>query len=829
MNQLILWLEDINPRHQANFGSKAANLGVIARQCQTSPGFCLSSSAYFDALRAAGVLKDITALAREAQDKDIDSISGVSRQIQAMIQQVTLPEYVVKTLETEYRKLIRNMAAVKVAVRSSATAEDLPSASFAGQLESYLNVEGFDQVKEAVIKCWCSLWEPRAIHYRFQKGISQANTGMAVIVQEMVPAQVAGVMFTANPLTNSRQEIYIEAVKGLGEGLVQGTASGERYIVKKDGLYIPTKETAEGAPYLTDFNIRWLADEGLKLEALFDGPQDVEWAYNWGDIYILQTRPITTLADEEPEILRPEEMTPIQREIWTTVNERFPEPVLPLDSVTVKTYFLSLFLAYKALGFSVPPVDWSRVEKGIFPDFFVPPAIKISPLRLVKLFKMIRLDIAKEWKVNEAIFDKYLNLLKRDALKEFPMEVIHQYLEEALKDFQRANTFRYLMYIQYSTVYEALSRLLSILYGAAGKEIFQDIVIGHPQITMEVNEKLVELARRAKNDQRVTDIIINTDTEKIEEQLKEHRVGEEVLKEFDLFLEKYGSREVSQGLGGIGARTWQEKPEVVWGMLKGILLQEDNPVDYHVKQLQRREKAEERLAELTSRGIARVLPLRGLIDKLVVYARKYTAFREDSHFYLTRAMPVFRALFMEIGRQLVRRGVLDQKEDVMYFNYWELVELINEIYSYKKVSKLEITELLTDRKAKLERRRKRWLARNLQVAVNDKSVLRGVGASSGKARGVCRVVLDPKGLSRLKPGDILVAQYTNPSWTPVFSFIDGLVVEYGSALSHAAIIAREYGIPAVMGVSGVTRVLEDGDTVTIDGSRGLVQLGSELK
>ncbi|WP_366924433.1 hypothetical protein MFMK1_001410 [Metallumcola ferriviriculae] len=822
MDEMILKLDEINPRHQLYFGSKAANLGVIARNCQTAPGFCLSSRVYYNALRSAGVLKEVIKVACKAEGGSIDTITAASRRIKEIIKGVNLPENVEQMLEAAFRQLMGEGEGIKVAVRSSATAEDLPSASFAGQLESFLNIQSFEKVKEAVINCWCSLWEPRVIHYRFQKGIEQANSGMAVIIQEMVPAEVAGVMFTANPLNNSREEICIEAVKGLGEGLVQGTTSGDRYLVKKDGLYITHREMVGGSPYLTDFHIRWLADEGAKLEALFDAPQDIEWAYNWGDIYILQARPITTLADEEAEIPDPEDMTVIQREVWTTINERFPEPVLPLDSVIVKTYFLSLFLAYKDLGFSVPLVDWNRVEKGVFPDFFVPPAIRMGPKRLIKIFKMVRLDIAKEWQINENIFNKYLDLLKRDTLKTFPMEVIHQYLEEALKDFQRANMFRYLMYIQYGTIYGALSKLLSFLYGDEGKELFQDVIIGHPQITMELNVRLEELAGEINKNPQAAGIVIKQETDEIEACLREVPAGEKAIEEFNSFLEKYGSREVSQGLGGVAADTWQERPEVVWGMLKGVLLQQDGVVDYHQRQLERRERAEKRLAQLTSRGAGRVLPLKRWIDRLVVYARKYTAFREDSHFYLTQVMPVFRSLFLEIGRQLVSRGVLKDKQEVMYFNYWELVELLDDVYNYKKVSPKEIKETLAERKANLERRRKLWLSRNLVVEGDNASILNGIGASSGKASGICRVVLDPRDLSKLKPGDILVAQYTNPSWTPVFSFIDGLVVEYGSALSHAAIIAREYGVPAVMGVKGVTRLIKDGDRITIDGSQGLV-------
>lgn len=823
MEDSLLWLPDIKPRHQITFGSKATNLGLIARISRTANGFCLSSEVYFSALKQAGILEKVISIAEAVQTEDLDRITEISQAIAALILGTTLPT----KLEEEIKRAYTTLAGaknLKVAVRSSAASEDLPSASFAGQMESYLNVETFDDVIESVKSCWASLWSPRAIHYRFQKGISQPKTGMAVIIQEMVPAQVAGVMFTANPLTNSRKEIYIEAVKGLGESLVQGEENGDRYILDKEGLFIKSIDTVQHDAYLTDFFIRLLANEGIKLEYnFFDACQDVEWAFSKGEIYILQSRPITTLADEEADYLPEEKMTRIQRDIWTNVNERFPEPVLPIDSVIAKIYYLSLFEAYRDLGFEVPITDWHYVERGIFPDFFTPPAIRAKTKRYLKLGKMLILDIAKQWKINEAIFDKYLKLLQNDLIKTFPMEIILEYLEDALKDFQRTNTFRYLLYIQYGAVYNFLGRLLRFIFGEEGLKLHEDLVSGQPQITMELNERLMELAGRAKQDEKVKAIISQFAPVEIPSKLSEVPEGKIFLRDFEAFLSKYGDREVSQGLGGIAAYTWCEKPEVVWGMLKGSLLAKNKPKDVQDSLLERRKNAEVRLGELISAGGIKLVPFRGLLKKLIDYARKYTAFREDSHFYLTQAMPVFRSMFMAIGKQLVTRGVLKDANDVMYFTYWELKDFIHAIYSYKKISKLEIEEHLLGEKQKLERRKKRWLARDLQVELTNVNTLQGIGASSGKASGVCRIIINPEEFSRLQPGDILVAQYTNPSWTPVFSFIGGLVVEYGSVVSHAAIIAREYGIPAILGVKGVTQLLKDGEIVTIDGAKGLIQ------
>ncbi|MGI6684180.1 MAG: PEP/pyruvate-binding domain-containing protein [Bacillota bacterium] len=823
MDEMILWLPDIKFRHQVSFGSKAVNLGVIAREMRTPPGFCLSSAAYFQTLKSLGILKKITNMAEEVQGESLDKINEVSQDIFQEFANLDLPEAIEAQLKDAYDQLRKGSEHFLVAVRSSATAEDLPSASFAGQLDSFLNIESYPDMITAIKKCWASLWTPRAIHYRYQKGIGQSNIAMAVIVQEMIPAQAAGVMFTANPITNSRKEFYIEAVKGLGEGLVLGEKNADRYIVEKETLHIISKETIENYPYLTDFQIKTLADHGAKLEFMYEEYQDIEWALYRGEIYLLQTRPITTLEDEEPVTIHSDKMTKIQKEIWTNINERFPEPILPIDGMIVKIYYLSLFNAYKNLGFTVPYVEWRRVEEGNFPEFFVPPAIKIRPTRLFKVKKATGWDIEREWKENEAAFDKYLRLLKDESIKQFPLEIIWEYVEDALRDLQRALTFRYLLYIQYGTMYNLLSRLLTFLNKEEGQVILEGLLSGQNHMTGEVNTKLMELALKAKINPAVKHMIISQEAGRLESALGEIDDGREFLYDFQDFLNKYGDRELSQGLGGLAAPTWRERPEIVWGMLKGILIADENSYLHQDNMPERRKEAEEKLRQLTGKGLFRLLTLGSFSEKLISSARKYNAFRENSHFYLTQAMTVFRTLFLEMGRRLVRRGLLDHEEKIMYLTFFEVKDLIYALYSHQKVSKLEMAEKINSRMQKQERRRKRWSGRKIKVAEQGVNVLSGIGASSGVISGPCKIITDPRDFARLRPGDILVAQYTNPAWTPVFSFIGGLVVEYGSTVSHAAIIAREYGIPAVMGVRGITGILEDGEKVTIDGSRGLVQ------
>lgn len=830
MAKLTIDLAEIMPRHQNLCGSKAANLGVIARKSRTTAGFCLTTQGYYQALKEAGLFNHITELANTVSLDNMEELETVSAKIQGLIRGICIPAEVEEALYRGYEQLIQDKEGVKVAVRSSATAEDLPSASFAGQLESYLNLENWQQVKEAVINCWASLWSPRVMHYRLQKKLDHDKVGMAVIVQKMVHAQVSGVMFTANPVTNSREEIYIEAVEGLAEKLVQGEVTGEIYTVHKKQNFISSRQIHGAYPLLTDFELRQLAHEGKKLEYMFEEYQDVEWAFDQGQLFILQTRPITTLAEEEWQFQKPEKPTPIQEEIFVNIQERFPEPVLPLDAVVAKIYYLSLFNAYSDLGFHVPVVDWRKVEKGVFPDYFVPPAIRMSFWRFFRLGKMLAGDLIRDWHYNEAAFDKYVQLMEQDLIKTFPMEIIMDYLEDGLKDFQRANTFRYLLYIQYGYVYKLFHRLLKAFYGNEGEALFEDLVAGQPQITMEINRSLEEIARLIKDNGAVKEFVMSNSALEVADGIKEMPAGREVYTAFEEFIKVHGHREVSQGLGGIGADTWQDRPDIVWGMIKGLVAQPDSNEGVKGDPLERRAQAEARLDELLRSGFGRFLPLKRLINRLLYYSRQYTAFRENSHSYLTKAMLVFRSLFLAIGAELVQKGYLKDKNDIMYLTFWEVKELIQDIYSHREVSKRQLEENVAQRKTDYEKRKKRWAERDL-IAVeklDSGALLQGIGVSRGQATGPCRVIINPEELHRLQPGDILVTKSTNPSWTPVFSILGGLIVEHGSALSHAAIIAREYGIPAVMGVAGATGLLADGTQVNIDGSKGLISTHSKI-
>ncbi|MHB8171462.1 MAG: PEP/pyruvate-binding domain-containing protein [Thermincolia bacterium] len=827
INPLIKRLNEVFQTDVALVGGKAANLGDLARGLTVPPGFCITSEAYLRHLNQHKSHLKVLELLANVDMQDLEALTTASEQIRRIILELPYPPDVEKAIIHVYENLGMGKDSLLVAVRSSATAEDRPDASFAGQQESYLNVESLPDVLVKVKECWASLWTPRAIHYRAKKGYENETVRMAVIIQEMLPAQISGVMFTANPVTNSRREILIEAARGLGEALVSGHVTGERYIIAKDGfrLLSVTGADPDRGPMFTELQLKQLALYGDKIEQYYECHQDVEWAYMKGEFCFLQTRPITTLADEEEEGIQWNNLTQLQKEILITVSERFPEPIYPIDGAVTKLFFAAQLENWERMGYRVGVMDWSRVEKGVFPEFFVPPTIQPGWRQLfsfLSLGMILKSDPAAEWRKESQYLMDMLTLLRSKKLNEFAYNIVHEYLEDALRDLHLFLLLRYKYFAKNRMPSRILVWFLKRLFGPEAKEIHDNLLAGIPCLTMETNQKLRELSQKAKELPEVSRVILGGDVTKMEEQLAGVKGGPEYLTVFWDFMEGYGDRETSIGLGGLGVTTWREAPEVVWGILKGMVI---GGIETDLAREQalhrRREAAEKRLEEVLSRGIWRLIPVKGLVSRFIEHNRSFAAFREDSHFDLTRALSVYRILFLELGRRFVRQGFLDDPKDIMYLSFSELRDFIYEIYHFVKVNQKVFRNNIAESKAFYQRRLARWRARGVDGETVD-GALQGVPASSGVVTGPVRIILDSREFYKLKPGDIMVAPYTNPAWTPLFASAVGIVVDTGGAASHAAIIAREYGIPAVMGVPGASRVLRDGEMITVNGSQGTV-------
>lgn len=832
MAKYVYWLKEIHQSDMPAVGGKAANLGDMSRGLNVPDGFCLSSETYYLNLIANGIDKKIGGILEGLDIEDIEGVDRVSAEVSALIEEAPLLPEVESAVREAYGRLAEGKPGIKVAVRSSATAEDLPDASFAGQQETFLDVEGVADVLLSVKKCWASLWTPRAIHYRTQKRFDHELIRMAVIIQEMIPAAVSGVMFTANPINNCRHEIRIEAVRGLGEQLVSGHVAGDVYIYKKNEanveLISKTISDPEKGQMINDYDLRELAHTGLKIEIFYEEFQDIEWAYYHGKTYYLQSRPITTMMDEELPDVDLKKMSGLQREVVDWVAERFPEPIFPIDGVVVKVLFMAQFEAMAAFGFKIDYMDWTRVESGIFPEFFMPPKIRAGLKRFwmyLNLNKTLRSDPAAEWAGEQIYLLDTLKKLKGRSISGLPFEMVMEYITEGLHHFHYFIVMRYNYFSQNRIPNILLLKLLKFMFKEDGELVYENLMAGSENVTLDINKALSNLAGEARTRPAVKKVITESPPEEIMEGLSGVEEGSDFLNKFNDFLGLYGERETSMGLGGIGSLTWGDAPEVVLGMVRGMMAEEPGAEEARDKARRERAKqAETMVSDRLSRGIFGLLRMKPFVFKILKHARSFTVFRENSHYDVTRSLHVFRILFTEVGQRFVRQGLLTDPADIFYLSFYEIREIITTMfYGLVDVNVKALAAKIVSRKAERERRLERWRLRN--VKFDESEALRGTPVSLGITSGPARIIKDPRDFHRLQKGDILVSPYTNPAWTPLFSTAAGLVVETGGAASHAAIIAREYGLPAIMGVVKATELLEDGEIITVNGSAGTVHRG----
>ena len=332
--KVIVWFNEVNKKNIALVGGKGANLGEMTKaNIPVPPGFIVTADTYFDFLRQTKLTDKIRRLLADVDVNDSKQLQRTAAQVRQVISKAPMPPEIAREIEQAYTKMGRGL----VAVRSSATAEDLPEASFAGQQRTFLNVQGEKEVVVAVQECWASLFEARAVFYRVQQNYDHFKVGIAVPVQRMVQSEASGVMFTLEPLTSDRSKIAIEAVLGLGEMIVSGEVTPDTYIVSKEELKITSKEIArqewklirrdgnkgeeaniklpltaeeQSRQKISDDDILALAKIGQSLEEHYQFPQDIEWAKENGQLFIVQTRPVTTIREQVAKV-RPEITAPV--------------------------------------------------------------------------------------------------------------------------------------------------------------------------------------------------------------------------------------------------------------------------------------------------------------------------------------------------------------------------------------------------------------------------------------------------------------------------------------------------------------------------------------
>jgi phosphohistidine swiveling domain-containing protein len=806
-------------------GGKGANLSELMRAGFPVPdGFIVSTEAYAMVVEDAGLADVITAGLAARDD-------GAT--IRAAFENVTMPDGLAGAIIAAYADLGHG----PVAVRSSATAEDLAGAAFAGQQDTYLNVMGDAAVLGAVRRCWGSLWTERAIAYRRRQQIESANLRIAVVVQRMVDAEFAGVMFTANPVTGMRDEVVVDATPGLGEAVVSGLVTPDHYVLDSQGEVREhtrgerevvlrsaagggiTHETEAGTrpAILPELVLTELAALGRSVAAHFGTPQDVEWAYAAGRIWLVQARPMTALPPPPLKLSR------AQRKIGLQLLDYMSVRPYPLDMTAWIKPGIGLMverMLSEIAGIRVDIIQAFPERDGVV-ERLVPPKprpTKATPIALARIPGRIRRYDPARWTedVRYQQFEQASSKLAALDPRTLSWAELFHMVRRTLVATDLITDLRvdYLPRAGYD-----LLRLRVALSMLGLRELFGLLIVGGRTRTEDANRALEGLASQVRTDPALRDAFDQLDPPTLRARIDEDPQFAGFRSALDDFLAEYGQRETVSPLV-MSAPTWSDDPALPLEVIK--VLVEERP---QTPATRPSAEAERRLLD---HRLLRSPRRRAVVLHLVEAARTAVTFREDSHFYATWAIPILRRTLLEAGRRLAAAGVLPKAEDVFHLRLAELEALTEP----DGVTAVEADRVRSVAAARAARRAElagvpMIAAANLlePAAAGKDALVSGVPASGGRATGPARVIREPAEFGTMRSGDVLVCPYTNPAWTPLFQRAVAVVVDSGGVGSHAAIVAREYGIPAVMGTGSATRILTDGQRITVDGDSGRVTGG----
>ena len=871
MSREILRLDEVRKGDTAIAGGKGANLGeMLGKGFPVPPGFVVSASACQNFFRAIELEKEIRLL----NDASPDNVPKQCDALRSAIENAELPSYLAEEILAAHEELVKTRKSnIVYAVRSSATAEDTGDASFAGQHGTYYYVDE-EHLPLMIKRCWASLWSVEAVSYRSTQGIDHASVFMAVVVQEMILSEISGVTFTANPVTGSKDEIVIESSWGMGAAIVDGRVTPDRYVVSRDGLKFRekriaekrfmvlsrpkagSKERLEPVPHemrtretLSPDLVRTIAEWSVKSEEHFGSPQDLEWAINDGHVYIVQSRPITAMGRKEIG-----SGVKGQHVLFKPLIENFTDPYTPLwRNLLVKAgppgfsliggrlyidikyirhlhpFKLSdeelanmLYLSSEGMPAKLK-LSWVKLPffiSGLFLAYFAVGVLFARTRGMPDDFMGIFRKLCRKVEIDPAFgpFETLLRLWSppkiSDPLGNMPgivnlgcgrymlwMGVLKKFLLRWVPDLP----------------YDAVALLCS---GSEGV------------LSAEMGREIGALALTAKDNATVRKLLLENKPDKALSELKAEPEANEFMDQLNSFLAKNGHRAIKEL--ELQSVRWEENPAPVLGMVRNYLLVESETVD----QEKRLDKARAKIKAEIGRKLAdypmeRLLGFRGrlirfLTDRTIYFAKQ----RENSRFYHIMALYFVRKKIVEIEAEFLAHGKLKCKDDIFFL----LVDEIDKLQS-GELGWSNVEDRIRDRRMEHVRLSKMKPPKTIGIKMNEKppeepitgdeALLRGQSASPGQYEGLARVILDPSIDAELKPGEILVAPYTDPAWTPLFLTAGAAVVEVGSFLSHAGTVAREFGLPCVVDVSDCTRYINTGVRINVDADNGVVRILSE--
>lgn len=867
MSSFVLDFQEIEKTQLFLVGGKGLNLGELSniQGIQVPEGFCVTTVGYEQAIGKNGAFQTLLNQLTMLKIEERDRIGEISKQIREVIMAVEIPVDVVESV-AHYLSHFGDEHAY--AVRSSATAEDLPYASFAGQQDTYLNIIGKENILQHIKKCWASLYTDRAVIYRMQNGFDHNQVSICVVVQKMVFPEASGILFTADPITSNRKVLSIDASFGLGEALVSGLVSADNYRVKEDEIVekvIATKKLAiygrkEGgterkkiAPNqqkiqtLTEQQILQLARIGRQIEAYFGCPQDIEWCLVDDTIYIVQSRPITTLYPI-PEV------NDGKNHVYISVGHQ------QMMTDAMKPLGLSFFL----LTTSAPMckaggrlfVDATqRLASPASRDYLINTLGKSDPLIRDALTTVIErenfIELLSDDEKEKDLSKKVPPASSQPQPENDPEIVTNliknseSSIEELKRNMQTKSGVDVLDFIL-----EDIQQLKKVLFNSQsiaiimagmnasswinekmeqwlGEKNAADVLSQSVQhnITSEMGLALLDVADVIRPYPEVITYLQHVEDDSFLDELIQFKGGEKVRDAIGAFLSKYGMR--CSGEIDITKTRWSEQPATIIPMI----LNHIRDFEYGAS----KRKFEEGLQEALKKEEELLERLQHLPDgeqkveetkRMICNIRNFIGYREYPKYGMIHRYFIYKQALLKEAEKLVQNNVLDEIEDIYYLTFEELYEVVRtnkldykiihkQKNAYKLYEKLTPPRVITSDGEIITGKYKR---ENLPA-----EAIVGLPVSSGVVEGRARVILNMED-ANLEDGDILVTAFTDPGWTPLFVSIKGLVTEVGGLMTHGAVIAREYGLPAVVGVENATKLIKDGQRIRVHGTEGYIEV-----
>lgn len=880
----VLRFEEMDRHSLPMAGGKGANLGELAKAgFPVPPGFCITTGAYRRIMDEQDELKNWLDRLNELKPDQLDAIRSIGQKVREFFESLEFPASIKSEIIGAWTELGTGHA---YAVRSSATAEDLPHASFAGQQETYLNVKGEEPLLKAVKKCWASLFTDRAIVYRLKNGFDHHSVSLAVVVQRMVFPDVSSILFTADPVTGHRRTVSIDAGFGLGEALVSGIVTADLYkvrdneiiqkqIAKKEKGVFPLPEggteVRELSPelrqkqVLPDEKILALAALGKKVEKHFGSEQDMEWCLEGNNLYLLQSRPITSLypiptrKNEGYRVYLSVGHSQMMTDYMKPLGISMFQSLIPFDDETTPFVETGGRLFWDCSSYLFLKPVQQKILQSTLADDSILVLKKVIQSEDFQRFTPKRGALKQALRPIKVIMSIYGNIIPR-MIRTWYFEDPNQIVKRAYSTFEQdlarfkkelskhAGAER-IRLIRDHTLFKTIPDPLAYTYTGVialavikrkikkwmGEEAWDHAIEKSPpgNITSEMGLMIGDLADAARRYPDVVRYLEQAEDHNFYEGLNHVEGGAAFQAELDRFMKKFGMR--APGEIDITRVRYKEAPAM---LIPSILshMKNNAPGEHREKFKQGEKEAQEAIQSLlekvkATRGGARKARK---LSRWIAIFRNTVGIRELPKYIMIRYFELYREAILEEAQKLSEKGILKQKEDVFYLTLDELIRLLeNRLAGDEAIRRI-------DRRKEEEKVYRNFTPPRIITSEGETfhggmenkdappGALVGIPASAGVVEGYVKVIRRLEE-GTLNKGEILVAPYTDPGWTPLFHSAKALITEVGGLMTHGSVVAREYGIPAVVSVENATQILKDGQYIRVDGTNGYVEILEDIK